>query len=167
MSYIGGSCLISHATTKENIVLWSWETLLRVYFLVPPPTLNITTLPIDAHFYAGLRLNLTCYIHLTLSSQSLNQHNTVVLSSIWSKSGIALNNSEQLSVEKEPVPLDSYHYKTSLVIQSLDAGRSHDGVYTCSVNIMSSNSFVMGGSAITQKSISVEGNHKWAHSECW
>ena len=123
---------------------------------VPSPTLNITSSPIEAHFYAGIRLNLTCYIHLALSSQSLDQHSTVNLFSVWSRSGIVLNDSQQVSIE-EHVSLDDYLYKTSLVIQSLDAGRSHDGVYTCSADIISSSSFVTGGSAITQKSIFLEG----------
>lgn len=125
----------------------------RVYFLhvVPPPTVNITS---DAHFYAGLGLNLTCYIHLT---SPLDQQNIVSLSSNWEKDATPLTTNEQLSIEQDPVFLDNHLYKTSLVIPALDAGGSDDGEYTCSVNILSNSNYVMGASAISLKNVFVEG----------
>lgn len=101
---------------------------------VPPPAVNITSSPIDNHFYPGLRLNLTCYIHLTsLLEPSLR------ISATWEKSGAIITANEELVLDTNLVRLGSLLYKTSLVISALDREGRDDGQYVCTVNVSSDN----------------------------
>lgn len=119
--------------------------------------MSISSSPIAAHFYAGLRLNLTCYIELTPPSPLDEGASIVRLSSTWEKSGTILVPNEHLLIDEGVVLLDELHYKTSLVILALDGSGRDDGEYTCSVNVSSNNDLVVGASAMSLKNIFVEG----------
>ena len=122
-------------------------------YTVPPAAVNITSSPVDNHFYPGLRLNLTCYIHLTsLLEPSLR------ISATWEKSGaIVTASEEELLLDPNLVKLGSFLYKTSLVIAALDREGRDDGDYVCMVNVSSDNALIVGFSVMSHRTVQVKG----------
>ncbi len=116
-------------------------------FPVLPPRLNITTSPISTHFFGGLRINLTCYIHLHSSIE-----HPLELSYIWIKPSTISTHTEEDIVQLEPLL-----YQTSLVIDELDRGGGDDGEYSCRINISSNDAQVEGVAVEVTTSIFVQG----------
>ncbi len=119
---------------------------------VPPPTLNITSSTADNHFFPGLQLNLTCFIHLGSPLES-----TLSMSTSWSKSRVLLTTNEKILINRNPIELGSLLYQTTLVIKELDES-DDNGYYLCRANIMSSKDRVIGALAEISKTVIVEGN---------
>ena len=85
--------------------------------------------PIDADFFTGLQLNLTCTIilsHLVSTSTTISVE--------WSQSGSPLTSTSRVTVGEWPVEVGPGHYQTSVVFNSLDSTRD-EGEYTCAVRV--------------------------------
>lgn len=117
---------------------------------VPDPHLNITLSSIADHFYPGLQLNLTCFIHLDSQLESI-----LTVSPTWSKSGDILSSSEKVLISS-PTQVRPLLYQTSLVIRRLGKN-SDNGDYVCSARIVSNSDLVLEAVAEVSKTITVEG----------
>ena len=99
-------------------------------YIVPAPSVNITTSPVQSDFYTGLRLNLTC-----LTQLATPMGYDVDVSADWSKSGSTLTSDSRVSVGEEAVEVEQLLYSTSLVFSSLDQTMGDTGDYTCTVTV--------------------------------
>lgn len=96
---------------------------------VPPPNVTITGSPVNANFFTGLQLNLTCLVQI-----STHKGYKVSISAQWSKSGDSILTSDSVVVE-EVMEVTPLVYRTSLVFMSLDKAKGDEGNYTCSVTV--------------------------------
>ena len=88
---------------------------------VSPPAVEITSLPADSNYFAGLELNLTCRATISLI-QSLTPTVTIA----WRINGVPIVNGDGIMVE-ETVLISGGIYERTLHFQRA----SEEGIYTC------------------------------------
>ena len=102
--------------------------MFRITFLVPQPTVEVSTFPESGPFYAGSDLSLLCTIQIL----------TVVgvpyaVRVDWQKSGVVLTGNDRVSVSNV-TQLSTHMYLASVDLNPLSI-TSDTAVYTCRVTI--------------------------------
>ena len=130
---------------------------------VPPPSLTITGSPMDEGFHTGLLLILTGRAEF---NPAVNIPITVVGS--WTKDNSSdITSDGRVSVEGSALVQSSPKvYETTLTVDVLDRTRGDSGNYSIRLDIMTSEPFTTGTTAILARSITVSGNEVLLHMYC-
>ena len=118
---------------------------------VPPPTIEVLTIPRSGPFYAGSSLLLTCTVEVD-SAVDVTQ----TLDIVWKKFDETLENDYHISVSNV-TKLSSRSYQSELDLVPLST-LLDTGVYTCQVEIGSTTlSYVLSTVHATSVVVSVQG----------
>ena len=121
---------------------------------VPPPRVDVTTLPGSGPFYAGSALTLRCAVDIDLLVDI-----PYMITVMWLKSGRVIGNNERTTISNV-TQLSSSMHETSLGLRPLSS-TSDTGTYTCqvAVNSISSQFLVLGANQADMETVNVQGNY--------
>ena len=118
---------------------------------VPRPQITISGSPTNVSFFAGILLNLTCYIQLNPAVDT-----NVSVTGMWNVSGTPLMNDSRITVFGTSG--SDGDYQTQVQFNPLSG--VDDGLFTCEAVVEPQSphtTFVVGTSAVNLRQISVTG----------
>ena len=121
--------------------------------VVPPPRVDVTTLPGSGPFYAGSALTLRCVIGI---DAVVDIPYTITV--MWLKSGRVIGNNARTTISNV-TQLSSSMHESRLDLRPLSS-TSDTGTYTCQVAVNSASSvfLVLGANQADMETINVQGN---------